>query len=138
MYTLFRDISTPICYIDSKLKTSPLKSQRKTPAGIELLIDQVIREVNPRAGKLRCVNLETKEALTLEELVSSSVKGKALNLDNINVLERIDLYRRCGLSEKLIAQEFKTSSKKLQRIYPRALSVNIASNGKTIKRQRTD
>jgi len=134
MHTLFRDIATPICYIDSKLNPLPLKGDKELPAGIELLIDQVVREVNPKAGKLRCVDMDTKEALTLQELVAQSVKGKNLNLDDINVLKRIDLYRRCGLSEKLIAEEFKTNTKKLQRLYPRAMSVDIASNGKPIKR----
>jgi len=133
MYTLFKDIATPICHINDKLKASPLKGAKKAPAGIELLIDQVAREVNPKAGGLRCIDVHTGEALTLQELVTQSVKSKKLNLDNINVLKHIDFYRQRGLSERLIAEELKTSTKRLQRIYPRALSMSRASNSKAIK-----
>ena len=132
MYTLFKDTATPICYISNKLKLSPLKNQRKPPAGIELLIDQVVREINPKAGKLRCIDAETKETLTLQELVTQSVKGKKLNLDDTNILRRIDLLRRCGLSEKAVAQELEVSIKKLQRHYPRVMSVDFASSGKRL------
>ena len=135
MYTLFKNVSTPLCLIDSKLNIHPLKGST-LPEGkrnaIELIVNQVTREVTPKAGFLRCVDLKKGTVITLEGLVSNAITTKSLNFHNPNHLKRIDHFRKSGLSEKLVAEEFKTSEKTLYRNYPRSRSVSTSSTGRSL------
>jgi len=135
MYTLYKNTASPLCLIDDKLNIQPLKGET-LPEGkrnaIELIINQVTREINPKAGSLRCVDLEKNKAITLEGLVSNAITTKNLDFLNPSHLNRIDHYRRAGLSEKLIAKEFKTNEKMLYRNYPRHKSVSTSSTGRNL------
>ena len=135
MYTLFQNVSTPLCLIDSKLNIYPLKGET-LPEGkrnaIELIINQVTREINPKTGSLRCIDLKKNKAITLEGLVSNAVTTKNLDFLNPNHLKRIDVFRKAGLSEKMIAKEFKTNEKMLYRNYPRRRSVSTSSTGRSL------
>jgi hypothetical protein len=130
MFTLYKDINTPICWVSDELEVFPLEGRNK-PAGIDMLLSQVIREINPTGGSLRCVDLDTSEVLTLQELVTNNLK-EGCNLEHPDVQARIDHYRRCDVTERLIAKEFGTYAKRLQRVYPRRMSVDRNSIGRRL------
>ena len=130
MFTIYKDINTPICYISDELEIIPLEGRTK-PRGIDFMLSQVIREIKPEAGQLRCVDLDTSEVLTLQELVTNNLK-EGCNLEHPDVQARIDHYRRCDVTEKLIAKEFGTYAKRLQRTYPRRMSVDRNSIGRSL------
>jgi len=135
MYTLYKDINTPLCLIDNKLKIHPLKRQ-PLPEGVRnafgLMINQVLRDDSSKAASLRCVDLEGNKAITLGELANNAVTTKNIDFLNPSHLKRIDRYRRAGLSEKLIAKELKTNEKMLYRNYPRRRSVSTSSTGRNL------
>ena len=135
MYTLYKSVTEPLCLINSELKIFSLKgkplpeSMRNT---LNLMVDQVTREINPTAGALLCIDSENGNTITLENLVRNSITTKSINFRNPNHLKRIDHFRRAGLSEELVAEEFKTSEKTLYRNYPRSRSVSTSSTGRSL------
>lgn len=134
MHTLYVDINHPICCINRKLEMFPLKGGTLTErnrSAFRLLIDQLKRGINIKAGSLNCVDLKSGETTTLGELVN---KTKTKKFDFLNPIHRkkIDSYRIAGLTERQVAEELQTNEKMLYRNYPRHNSVSTSSTGRIL------
>jgi AraC-like DNA-binding protein len=128
MYTVYLDVNTPICNINEKtLKLKHIKNNRYEKdylPTMETIIQQIIRGVNvKKVESLRCINLTTKQFMTLGSIVNQSnvVTDRRLSKDE---KERIDFLREKDISEQLIADEVNISRRKLYRIYPRAFNAS--------------
>ena len=128
MHIIYEDINHQLCIITEDLELINLPD-RRLPKGMKLLLDQVIREVNPAGGSLRVIDLEAGTATTLSEFVTNHIKG-GVNVKHPSIQARIDVYRTCGLTEYEVAKVFGTYPKRLQRLYPRRMSVSSTAHGR--------
>jgi hypothetical protein len=136
MYTVYL-YDKPVCDIDEK--TLEIKGGENKEA-MRLIVNQIIRGINHRAGGLMCANHITKEPKTLGYIINRSNKAGKRRLSK-SEKEKIDKLRSEDVHEQKIANEVNINLNKLYRIYPRAFNsskykLKPLPSPTTIKRKR--